>query len=118
MRIKSLALSLVALTCFSLSASAEDQNSEVTVDLSDAPVSTSTTIAGAGSTAQSDDTAEVDLAKTYGSEDSEKKVRLDTSGDDPYVLEEYSPNDYQTYDFSQVLPVKFQTETKEPVIYN
>ena len=113
MKIKNLLLLLVVLTCFSFSVSAQDQSNNVTVDLSDAAVSDTATVEGIGSTAESDDAVKVDLTEGYGNEKTEKKVRLDTSGDDPYVLEEYSPNDYQTYDFSQVLPVKFQTETKE-----
>ncbi len=49
----------------------------------------------------------------YGSgDDSKSPVRVDISGDDPYILEEYSPNDYNTYDFTNILPVQFETENK------
>ncbi len=111
MNIKYLAMLLVVFACFCSLGYAADQDTQVTIDLNDESVSDLAHIQGAGSTAENK-AKEIDAVDAYGSGEDKAKVRLDTSGDDPYVLEEYSPNDYQTYDFSQVLPVKFQTESK------
>ncbi len=116
MSIKYFTLLLAVMSCLCFSGFAADDNEQIVINLDDNTVAEQTVLQGSGSTADADSaTAENDAIDAYGSEETAKKsnVRIDTSGDDPYVLEEYSPNDYQTYDFSQVLPVKFQTENKK-----
>ncbi len=111
---KKILLCILALICISVNVKAAEKNNQVTIDLGEDSINDDATIQGAGSTAENATASGNDEDAIVGYGDTSKgKVRLDTSGDDPYVLEEYSPSEYATYDFSQVLPIKFDTEDKK-----